>query len=59
MNQGFAISKFENRLKNKDSEDNGQNIEVKDIHSDDETSPKRKYCHILYLIYIIPLKYAF
>lgn len=43
VNQGFAVSKFENKVKNKSSKYNGQNIEVKDINSDDESSSKRKY----------------
>lgn len=43
VNQGFAISKFENKNNLKGPKDNGQKMEVKDINSDEESTPKRKY----------------
>lgn len=44
VNQGFAISKFKDKINWKGSKDNNQKIELKDINSDEDSNPKRKYC---------------
>lgn len=59
VNQGFAITKFAERINGNGYKDNSQKIEVKDINSDEESSPKRKYYQFCLNRYIHRYKSTF